>query len=387
MIQRACFGRLRILCPQAVYSLKGDTLLFFFRFLPELREICIKIFMNFIFGGYKSNVIVSKGIPSIDSITNKFDNALIIADENTAGIASKICGGNYIPHCVIKSGEENKTWRSVETILSSAVTNKLGRDCIFIAAGGGVICDISAFAASVYMRGCNLALVPTTLLAMVDASVGGKTGFDFCGIKNLAGTFYPAENIYIPVDCLSSLPQREWKSGFAEIIKTAILANDFFDQLDGISSFDYKSDALLSCIEKAVAYKGKIVTEDPRESGGRRILLNLGHTFAHALESVLGLGNISHGEAVAWGIIRACRLGVKLGITGESRAKKITGLIKKFGYESEYNCDKAALIGFMKNDKKKRDGKLAFIVPDEKSAAAVTLEKENDLKILEEILV
>jgi len=349
--------------------------------------------MQFSFGEYKTNITIGYAIPAIESFVKNHDNALIIADENTESIARKIRGGSDVPVCILKSGEENKNWQQVELILLSAVKNKLGRDCTFIGAGGGVICDLTAFAASVYMRGCSLALVPTTLLAMVDASVGGKTGLDFIGVKNLAGTFYPAENILIPLDCLASLAQTEWKNGFAEIIKTAVLAesfseneyDDFLKQIKKSQNFDYKNSALLSCIEKSVNYKAGIVSEDLKETGIRK-LLNLGHTFGHALESVLGFGNVSHGEAVAWGMIRACKLGILLGITPASRAEKITGLLKSFGYKDVFKYDKNAIIDAMRNDKKKRNGKLTFIIPDAKSAEAVVLESENDLDLLGEAL-
>ena len=351
--------------------------------------------MNYTFGEYKTNITISTGIPEADSITGDINNALIIADENTAAAAAKIFfrHSETLPICILKSGEENKNWESIEKILSSAVEKKLGRDCVFIAVGGGVICDMVSFAASIYMRGCRLVLIPTTLLAMVDASIGGKTGFDFCGIKNLAGTFYPAENIFIPIDCLSTLPQKEMKSGFAEILKTAVLAGgDLFDQIEksGITDFknfytDLNSKNILILIEKSVKFKTDIVSEDLRETGRRKIL-NLGHTFGHALESALGLGNISHGEAVAWGIIRACEMGVRLGITPADRAKRIVNLIKLFGYKTEYSFDKNALINSMFNDKKKRNGKLTFIIPDAQSSVAVILKNDNELEILKEVL-
>jgi len=353
--------------------------------------------MNFSFSEFKTNINISRDIPGVDSITSNINNVLIIADENTAAYAAMIYGqrhcGEASPVCILKSGEENKNWKSIETILLSATKKKLGRDCVFIGAGGGVICDMVSFAASIYMRGCRLALAPTTLLAMVDASIGGKTGFDFCGIKNLAGTFYPAEKIFIPLDCLNTLTQKEIKNGFAEIIKTAILAgDDFFNQIEQLGNINFEEfntglnyNTILNLIEKSVNYKAGIVSEDLRETGKRK-LLNLGHTFGHALESVMGLGNISHGEAVAWGITRACETGVKLGITPAARAQKIICLIKLLGYKTEYSFDKNALIDVMFNDKKKRDGMLTFIIPDAQSAAAVIFKNDNELKILEEVL-
>jgi 3-dehydroquinate synthase len=360
-------------------------------------------YLQFKFNEYQTNVEITREIPAINDISlhlgmqkdNPSFKPLIIADENTSYIAEKIIGGTDYPCVILKSGEKNKTWQSTETILAAAVKAGLGRDGVFIAVGGGVIGDLAGFAASIYMRGCRFVLVSTTLLGMVDASVGGKTGFDFSGIKNLVGSFYPAQNVYMPLNALSTLSQREIKSGMAELIKTAILSGDnFLDELTPLAEnfndvkFFLESAVLQKCVEKAVSYKGKIVSEDFRESG-KRMLLNLGHTFGHALESSGGLGNISHGEAVAWGIIRACELGIALNITPQKRAEKIKKLILSFGYECAcpHPCagNKEALLNAMKSDKKKKSGNLTFIVPDKKSAQAVEL-KPEDAQIIDKIL-
>ncbi|MCL1959551.1 MAG: 3-dehydroquinate synthase [Spirochaetes bacterium] len=316
-------------------------------------------------------------------------NTLFIADENTVKIAESIRGKENIPVCILKSGEENKNWQAVETILSAAKSAELGRDAVFIGVGGGVIGDLTGFAASVYMRGCRLVLAPTTLLAMVDASIGGKTGFDLFGVKNLAGSFYPAEIVYMPVHSLSTLPDRELKSGLAELIKTAILSgDDFFDMLAETKKEKLLNGGeLLTLIEKSVFYKGTVTSEDFRESG-KRALLNLGHTFGHALEAAAGLGSLSHGEAVAWGIIQSCALGLSLGITPLKRAEKIKTVISSFGFDCSCPNRLAATDAFktaMKSDKKKKHGKMTFIIPDENSARIVDIEP-NKINIVEKIL-
>jgi len=361
--------------------------------------------LQFTFGEYSTRVFFSREIPGIEKIAAGSFKTLVVADENTSVIAGKICGSGNLPVCVLKSGEDYKNWQAVHEILAAAHEAGLGRDSCFIGVGGGVIGDLCGFAASIYMRGCRLALVSTTLLGMVDASVGGKTGFDLFGIKNLAGSFYPAETVYMPLDCLASLPAKEWKSGMAELIKTAVLdGDDFLDELSllqvGSSSGSavrgfYNSVKLLEggtlqkCIERAVLYKGGIVSEDLRESGRRR-LLNLGHTFGHALEAAAGLGNLSHGEAVAWGIARSCELGYALGVTPRTRAEKITALVTSFGYDCA--CPHPLMgstdtfLKAMKSDKKKKEGKPVFIIPDEKSARPFALETENDMKTLEKII-
>jgi 3-dehydroquinate synthase len=253
-----------------------------------------------------------------------------------------------------------------------------------------VIGDLTGFAASVYMRGCRLVLIPTTLLSMVDASVGGKTGFDLFGVKNLAGSFYPAEIVYMPVQSLSTIPDREWKSGLAELIKTAILSgDDFLDMLaETANKKSLGGDRLFESIEKAVLYKGVVTSEDFRESG-KRALLNLGHTFGHALEAATGFGGLSHGEAVAWGIIQSCALGLVLGITPIKRAEKIKAVISSFGYDCSCPHPLAATKTFktaMKSDKKRKLGKMTFIVPDDKSAKIVDIEPDKN-NIVEKILI
>ena len=373
--------------------------------------------LEFNFGEYTTRVFISRRVCDIDQIaadmnpqtdsSRRFaENCLVICDENTSYIADKICGSHKTPRCVLKSGEEVKNWDSVELILKTAHEAGLGRDSCYIGAGGGVAGDLAGFASSIYMRGCSLVLVSTTLLGMTDASVGGKTGFNIFGIKNFAGSFYPARNVYLPLDCLATLPEKEWKSGFAEIIKTAVLdGDDFLDQLSIINgnvtgkpliengqlsiknSLD--NELLDKLVERAVIFKGSVVSEDLRESG-RRAILNLGHTFGHALEASCGLGNVSHGEAVAWGIVRACELGRFLGITPGKRAQRITDLIKSFGYEvsSPHPLVSSADLFFqaMNSDKKKKKMKLTFIVPDADSAVPVTLDSQKDIKSLKKII-
>jgi len=353
--------------------------------------------LHFSFGEYNTEVIITREIPQINVIAENFLNSIIIADKNTAYIAEKIRGIHNIPLCILESGEENKNWQSAEKILECAHNKKLGRDGLFLAAGGGVIGDLSGFAASIYKRGCRFALISTTLLGMTDASVGGKTGFDLFDIKNLIGTFYPAEKVFIPADVLITLPQNEWKSGMAELLKTAILSGsgELMDLIsanrEDLKQFNSeKIDLLLKLIEKAVLFKGCIVSEDPKETGSKRILLNLGHTFGHALESTAGLGKISHGEAVAWGMVRACDLGSSVGITPKERAAEIKELIASFGYSCVYPAELSGnadmLFNAMKNDKKNKSNSLRFIVPDAKGACPVTFDSEKETKLIINIL-
>jgi 3-dehydroquinate synthase len=237
-------------------------------------------------------------------------------------------------------------------------------------------------------------LVSTTLLGMVDAALGGKTGFDLFDIKNLVGTFFPASLIYMPLESLETLPRREWKSGLAELIKTAVLdkkdgKGEFLSLLsalkDGFLAYEKPGDFLaahyetiLDCISRSVLIKGRIVEADPRETGTERALLNLGHTFAHALESAAGLGRISHGEAVAWGMARAGELGLALGITPPEREKTIRKLLGSYGYEISAPHplirDRESFLRALEGDKKKKGGRLSFIVPAREGAELVYMD-------------
>jgi 3-dehydroquinate synthase len=262
-----------------------------------------------------------------------------------------------------------------------------------VGVGGGVLTDMTGFAASCYMRGCALAFVSTTLLGMADAAIGGKTGVDFDGVKNFAGAFYPARAVFMPLDALRTLPTREIKSGFAEVIKTAILGG-YEDVLSGMAALPGPGDTVgsdndsdgyegfIPVLARTVEYKGRVVEEDPEERIGKRALLNLGHTFGHALEAAAGLGALTHGEAVAWGIARAGELGVRLSVTPEPRARKITALLERFGYETRN--PHPAVTNFaryqeaMQNYKKKRSGRLVFVVPTKESAVCAETEVERE---------
>ena len=354
----------------------------------------IKTEYNFTFGNYPSRVLIQEGLPSIRELTGESapgDPVTMVCDINTEGLARKIldetADTGKIPLLVLPEGEKSKTWESVEAILKAGRAAGLGRDGLFIGVGGGVIGDLTGFAASVYMRGARLCLVSTTLLAMTDASLGGKTGIDLLGLKNMAGSFYPAGLVFMPLAALDSLPEGEWKSGMAELIKTAVLdSREFLDvmkkllslQEGGRNSPDYK-ECLKECISRAVAYKGSIVEADPRETGNQRALLNLGHTFGHALEAAAGLGEVTHGEAVAWGIARACELGTALDITPPERAREITEILVRWGYETRAPHPSVnrvnstdLLINAMLGDKKRTAGKFRFIVPGAESARIIS---------------
>lgn len=289
---------------------------------------------------------------------------LAVTDSNTAKLFAA-AGENRMLE--LPSGEITKAWISVEEILNSALSLALGRDGTILGFGGGVICDVTAFAASIYMRGCKLVLVPTTLLSMVDAAIGGKTGINFGGSKNIVGTFYPAHEVRICPGLLKTLPDKEYKSGLAEVIKHAMLEPQKYGLLDMLLN---ERQAILSrdsrildrFIPAAARIKVDIVKEDLREHG-KRAHLNLGHTFAHALEGAMNFSRWSHGEAVAWGIKKALDLGERMGITNPDWAGFSRRLFLDYGFSDvDPGVDGAKIKEAMINDKKKLGGELRFVL-------------------------
>ncbi len=302
--------------------------------------------------------------------------ALHVYDRNTRSVFP----ASGAPSVTLAPGEGAKNWESVDAILSGALEAKLARDGRIVGTGGGVVCDMAAFASSLYMRGCRLTLVPTTLLAMVDASLGGKTGIDYGGYKNLVGTFYPAEELRICIGSLRTLPEREFLSGLAEVIKTAMLGDpELFLLLE--HSRDHilaREDALLKeIVERCLRIKGGLVEADLRETGVRAYL-NLGHTFAHALETATGFSGWTHGEAVAWGCIMAMRTGVLLGLTDPGYAERVERLFAGYGYRTRAELPPDSLVAAMGRDKKRRGGALRLVL-QRGAGDTFTMEAEEEL--------
>jgi 3-dehydroquinate synthase len=301
------------------------------------------------------------------------------------------------PLLVLEPGEEHKNLESIERILNAALSAGLARDSLFVGFGGGVVTDMTAFAASLYMRGAALELVPTTLLAMADAAIGGKTGIDFGNYKNCVGSFYPAQKIHISVDLLSSLGDTEYRSGLAEVFKTALLYAPKLFQILGEKKeliLSRNRELLGEIVKRCVQAKAHVVERDLHEKG-ERMFLNLGHTFGHALESVAGFGSITHGDAVAWGIARALALGEKLGITDPEYTAEVLPVLESYGWSSApvhpvlsarvssgelaANSIAGNLLAAMKNDKKKKGGNIRFVIQREINSTLVTEASDSDV--------
>ena len=276
----------------------------------------------------------------------------IITDSNTQALLPT----HIAPSFVIPSGEKEKNLQTVEHILTHCLSLGLVRNSSIIGFGGGVVCDITAFVASLYMRGISLSLIPTTLLSMVDAGLGGKCGVDFEGYKNLVGSFYPAQKIFIFPQVLTSLPEREYYSGLAEVLKHGMLSSsslisELENNIERIKNRDISY--LTNILPQIIKVKGDIISRDLYEKG-ERAFLNLGHTFAHALETITNF-SYTLGEAVAWGIGRALILSKLLNLIDESYYKRSMKLLLNYNFELNIKIDNISLlIETMEKDKKKK---------------------------------
>lgn len=267
---------------------------------------------------------------------------------------------------VLPDGEEFKDMAHLGTILDAMMQAQVDRSSTVVALGGGVVGDMAGFAASCYQRGVAFVQAPTTLLAQVDSSVGGKTGVNHPLGKNMIGAFYQPKAVVIDMSVLSTLPEREFSAGLAEIIKYgASLDQGFFDWLedamDALVARDSKS--LAYAIEKSCQLKAMVVAEDERESSGRRALLNFGHTFGHAIEAGLGFGTWLHGEAVGCGMVMATRLSQDLGQVRADEASRVLDLVRRAGLPTQPpKWSAQTYLDWMRHDKKAAAGRIRYIL-------------------------
>ena len=277
----------------------------------------------------------------------------------------------------IGDGESFKTLDTYRSILDRLIERRHNRATAVVALGGGVVGDVAGFAAATYQRGVGLVQIPTTLLAMVDSSVGGKTAVNHAAGKNLIGSFHQPRAVIADVGLLATLPDREFRAGMAEVIKYGIIADDgFFGWLE--THVDdlmcREPGCLVHAVRRCCEIKAEVVADDEREQG-RRAILNFGHTFGHAIEAVTGYERFLHGEAVALGMAMAMDLSVRLGRCNEAQAKRVRGLIQRSGlWTSTANLDADATLAAMGMDKKVVDGRLRLVVCDGPGRVSVTSE-------------
>ena len=304
----------------------------------------------------------------IDALAAAGRKVVVVTDRNLArsqaDALQAMFGGQ--PTLVLEPGEETKSLTQLGRVLDFLAEHRVDRGGALFAAGGGVIGDLAGFAAASYLRGVAFYQVPTTLLSMVDSSVGGKTGINLKAGKNLVGAFHQPRGVFIGTGLLGTLPPREFAAGMAEVIKTGLLGDaSLFAQLEA-NPLTVTSAELGAVVRRCCALKAGVVEADEHETAkdGGRALLNLGHTFGHAIEQVTGYGNYLHGEAVAIGLAAAARLSQKLGYIGAAEVARIEAVLVAHTLPVRLRAPLplAPLLAAMARDKKVRAGALRFVV-------------------------
>lgn len=327
---------------------------------------------------------------TIDALTTlHFDTKVAIVTNPTVSalhlsyLQSKI-NAKEIHVITVPDGEEYKNWQSIEMILEGMFEARFNRKSLLIAFGGGVIGDMTGFAASIYQRGIDFVQIPTTLLAQVDASVGGKTGFNNKYGKNLVGAFHQPKAVYADPTFLKTLPKREFAAGVAEVIKMAVCFDaDFFSWLEQADLTD--ADQLAEAVAKSVQTKAWVVAQDEKERG-LRAALNYGHTFGHVIENETNYTGFLHGEAVAIGMVMANDTAVALGWMSSEEAARVTSLLKCYNLPTSYtinDVDRFYETFFL--DKKSADSSITFIIPKGLGGVEITdkIEKSLVKKVLQ----
>ncbi len=317
--------------------------------------------------GGESRIVLGESLDHLDRYINK-RKCVIVTDENVARLY-----GNRFPVgdvVTIGTGEQNKTLGTVETLYRKFLDAELDRSSLVVTIGGGIVSDTAGFAASTYLRGLQFGVVATTLLAQVDASVGGKTGVNFQGYKNTVGVFSQPEFVLLNFDALKTLEPRTLGCGFAEAIKHGAIADL------GLFSFmekrvqsvrDLEPAAIERIVNDSVVIKSTVVNKDEKEHGERR-KLNFGHTFGHAVEKTLGL---PHGESVAIGMVVAAKLSQMKGCLTETAVERLSALIESYGLPTSIKSDRAAMKEAMRRDKKRYGEHIKFVLLEELGKAVV----------------
>ena len=319
--------------------------------------------------------------------TGIFNKILIVTDSNVEKLYLKEVYqrlsdfGYDVGVSVFNAGEANKNMDTILKICNDCIKHGMDRKSSVIALGGGVVGDMAGFAASIYMRGINFVQVPTTLLSQSDSSVGGKTGIDFGGAKNILGAFHQPKAVYINVDTLKTLPKQEFISGMGEVIKHGIIRDrNFFEYLmnnnERIKKLD--PDVLVETVYTNCAIKSKVVEMDEKEYGVRADL-NFGHTIGHAIESYSDY-KYTHGACVGVGMLAASYIAFNRGMITERELDKIKDLLLMYDFDIKFEIsDKQAIIKLMNMDKKKVGGKINFILP----AQIGEVKKYDDISVTE----
>jgi 3-dehydroquinate synthase len=299
--------------------------------------------------------------------------ALVVGDANTAGHAERvaaelIAAGMAVRRADVPAGESSKSLGQAARLYDVLADWPADRATAVVAVGGGVVGDLAGFVAATWNRGLPLVMVPTTLLSMVDSSVGGKVGVNHPRGKNLIGAFHQPAGVWIDTNLLATLPDREYKSGLAEVVKYGVILDaEFFAWLEANADAVLKRgpSAVGHIVARSCRLKADVVEQDEREETGLRMVLNYGHTFAHAFETVGGYGSWLHGEAVAAGMVCASRLAERRGMAPAEVTARQVRLLEKFGLPTASKPEWAAeaLVTVMRRDKKAVAGRLRFVLP------------------------
>jgi 3-dehydroquinate synthase len=302
-------------------------------------------------------------------------NALVVTDRNVAELAclpacrAELEGvGISCSTAVLPPGEATKSLDSAALLYDRLIEQSADRHTVVLALGGGVIGDLAGFVAATFGRGLPLFMIPTTLLAQVDSSVGGKVGVNHPQAKNIIGAFHQPRAVWIDTETIDSLPPRELRCGLAEVVKYGVIMDaDFFAHLErrAAAILQRDSGALRDIVARSCRLKARVVVEDEREETGARAVLNFGHTVAHAIEAVAGYeGKIAHGEAVAAGMVAESHLAARLGWVDDAFIGQLVQLLERFGLPTRFaGLDLDRLERAMSHDKKNQQGKIRFVLP------------------------
>jgi 3-dehydroquinate synthase len=299
-------------------------------------------------------------------------HVVLVADQSVSNLANAIADplkalGKRIDRILVPSGEAHKSVEQLAALWNRLLELKTDRASLVMAIGGGVIGDLAGFAAASFARGLRFIQVPTTLLAMVDSSVGGKTGINLAEAKNMVGAFWQPSAVVIDTAALATLPDREYRSGLAEIVKYGVILDaELFGYLEAHASaiLARQGACLRHIIARSCELKASVVEQDERETTGLRAILNYGHTFAHAIEAATEYGRWLHGEAVAIGMTMAARLAVELKLLAPADAQRQQQLLERLQLPiAQTTIAPEKLWGLMQHDKKVEQGRLRFILP------------------------
>lgn len=351
--------------------------------MEKIINSTCKIYIDEGYRNFQKSLCEACEVESVEELNKIYDAYFVICDYNTYNHQlqnmMKYLKGQYIYEYIINPGEESKSIEDYERIMNYCKKVNLSRKSLIIALGGGVVGDLAGFVAATYMRGIDVVQMPTSLLAQVDSSIGGKTGINLGNSKNIIGAFHQPKITYINVESLKTLPEEEYLSGMGEVIKYAFIEeNEFFEFLleNYEDILDRKTSTLLKMVNFCAKSKAYVVEKDEKE-GGLRKILNFGHTFGHGIEK---LCHLSHGYAVTIGMNMAFKLSLRKNLISEDYYNKFLDLCKKFNLPITYTYENTEeIFNIMKNDKKNSFMKINLVLPVGKGRVEVFDNIEDDL--------